>query len=348
MEINAKPALRFGVALKIEAVAVGERGHPGHGQVRILPEDLVVVVSIAVVLKEVAAAGSAGFEREAEVAGPDRQINDVRRHARRPTPAVIHPGTVVIRIVGEDGVERAQRGRAAPEVPIEAGWRRLRHALADAIGHLVHDVEGANGGDGAEIPGADQLDHAPVVLGGMDLGANLADGVALPDCIADSKAFRQVQRHRLLQIDVLARLAGGDGDQRVPVWRSGNDNRVEVFLLQHLAEIAVAFASVFELLHHRVAAGFPGIAGAGDDHIGLTRAGAEIGAPHAAATDEAEVNAAVRAGLGQGGRLSGGGKVRRGETNGGDGGSFFEKSAAGKRAVLVHGGHSTRNGVVQQ
>ena len=213
--------------------------------------------------------------------------------------------------------------------------------MADAVGHLVHDVEGAHGGDGAEVAGADQLDHAPVILGGVDLRADLADGVVLLDGVADGEALRQVQRHRLLQVDVLAGFAGGDGDERVPVRRRGDDDGIQIGLLQHLAEVAVAFAGILELLHHGIAAGLPGIAGGGDDDIGLFGAGAEVGAAHAAAADEADVDAAVGAGLGPGGRLRTGGKVRRGEADGGDGGSLLQEGPAGERVVLIHGANSS-------
>ena len=123
--------------------------------------------------------------------------------------------------------------------------------------------------------------------------------------------------------------------------RGGNDNDVEVRLLQHLAEVAVALASILELLHDRVAAGRPDIAGGGDNDIRLAGASAEVGAAHAATADEANVDAAVRAGLGPGGRLRGGSEVGGGKPNGGDGGSLLEEGAAGERAMLVHGENSS-------
>ena len=91
----------------------------------------------------------------------------------------------------------------------------------------------------------------------MDLGADLADALVLLHGVADGEAFGQVQRHRLLQVDVFAGLAGGNRDERVPVGRGGDDDGVEVRLLQHLAEVAVAFAGVLELLDDGVAAGIP-------------------------------------------------------------------------------------------
>ena len=44
---------------------------------------------------------------------------------------------------------------------------------------------------------------------------------------------------RLLAIDVLAGLAGQDGDDRVPVVGRGDDDRVDVLAIEDLAEVAV-------------------------------------------------------------------------------------------------------------
>ena len=172
----------------------------------------------------------------------------------------------------------------------------------------------------------------------MNLGADLADGVVLLDGVANGEAFRQVQRHWLLQVNVLAGFTGGDGDQRVPVGRGGDDDGVQVWLLQHLTEVSEALAGVFELLHHGVAAGLPGIARGGDNDVRLAGAGAEVGSAHAATANQADVDAAVRAGLGPGSGLRSGSEVRGGEADGGDGGGLFEEGAAGERVVLIHAG----------
>ena len=112
--------------------------------------------------------------------------------------------------------------------------------------------------------------------------------------------------------------------------RRFDDDSVKVWLLEHLAEVSIAFAGVLELLHDGIAAGLPGIASGGNYNVGLAGAGAEIGAAHAAAADQADVDAAVRAGLGPGGRLCGGDEVRGGEPDGGDGGGLFQEGAAGE------------------
>ena len=65
------------------------------------------------------------------------------------------------------------------------------------------------------------LDHAVV------LARRLAHLVALVDGL----------RQRLLDIDVLARLAGQDGGAGVPVVGSGDDHAVDVLVLEHPAKV---------------------------------------------------------------------------------------------------------------
>ena len=166
--------------------------------------------------------------------------------------------------------------------------------------------------------------------------------VVLLDGVADGEAFRQVQRHRLLEVNVFAGLAGGNRDEGMPVGRGGDDDGVEVRLLQQFAEVGVAFAGVLELLHHGVPAGLPDIAGAGDDDIRMFGACAQVGPAHAAAADEAKVDAAVRAGCGPGTRPRGSGEVGCGEPDGGDGGSLLQEGTAADSAVLIHGGQSSQ------
>ncbi len=79
--------------------------------------------------------------------------------------------------------------------------------------------------------------HDPLVLsGGLD---HLA---ALPEIVAQ----------RLLDVDVLAGLAGPDRHQRVPVIGRGGGHGVDVLVLQQLADVDVAvdsLATVFGLFH---------------------------------------------------------------------------------------------------
>ena len=61
----------------------------------------------------------------------------------------------------------------------------------------------------------------------------------LVDRLNNLFAFVNRSAHWLLAPDVFAGLGGGNGDQRVPVRRSGNMDDIDVLTLQHLPEILV-------------------------------------------------------------------------------------------------------------
>ena len=189
------------------------------------------------------------------------------------------------------GLNAALGGGAAPQVPVQAIGRAGVGGVADPVGRLVHDIERSHGADAAEVAGADELDHAPVVVAGMDLGANLADDAVPGHGVTNGQAFAQVQRHRFLQVDVFAGGTRRDRLERVPVRRAGDDHGVEIRLLQHLPIIRIGPTGLPELGHDRIPAAFPGIAGARDHHVRVFRAVVEIGPAHSAAADQAQTNA---------------------------------------------------------
>src|SRR5207248_7879713 len=73
---------------------------------------------------------------------------------------------------------------------------------------------------GAALLGA-VLDDPAVAAGGLDGDPALVDVVAA----------------RLLDVDVLAGLAGPDGHQGVPVVRRGDRDRIDVLVLEHPADV---------------------------------------------------------------------------------------------------------------
>ena len=73
------------------------------------------------------------------------------------------------------------------------------------------------------------------------LRAGLHDAVVLPRRFHHLAAFPHIVRDRLFHIHILARLAAPDRNQRMPViWRGGRD-RVNVFVVQELAQVAILF-----------------------------------------------------------------------------------------------------------
>ena len=68
-------------------------------------------------------------------------------------------------------------------------------------------------------------------------GLQNATGILLG--LDDMRAFVDGQCKRLLTVDVLTGLHGGNRDQRVPVIDRGADHGVDILLLQELAEIGI-------------------------------------------------------------------------------------------------------------
>ena len=86
--------------------------------------------------------------------------------------------------------------------------------------------------------GLDQLDDAPVVVGGVDLRAHLGGDLGLGGGLANDAGFPDVVRQRLLAVDVLAQLQGRQGGEGVGVLARAHDDRVE------LAGVVVELAKV--------------------------------------------------------------------------------------------------------
>ena len=95
----------------------------------------------------------------------------------------------------------------------------------------------------ADRPGLDQLDDPAVVVAGVDLRAHLGGDLGLRGRLADDPGLPDVVRQRLLAIDVLAQLQGGQGGEGVGVLGRAHDDRVELAgVVVELAEVATSSA----------------------------------------------------------------------------------------------------------
>ena len=102
---------------------------------------------------------------------------------------------------------------------------------ADALAGLV--AEGARDEQLAELARLDRGDGLGPAAIGAALGAVLDDPVVLPRGLDGDPALVDVVAARLLDVDVLARLAGPDRHQGVPVVRRGDRDRVDRLVLEH-------------------------------------------------------------------------------------------------------------------
>ncbi len=100
-----------------------------------------------------------------------------------------------------------------------------------------------------------------VVLTGALLHAHLANAVVFPRRFHDGRPFFNLQRERLFDVDVFARPQRIDRDTRMPMVRSGDENRVHLLHLQQLPvlrkilRLGGCLASFVDLLAVNVAYG---------------------------------------------------------------------------------------------
>ena len=131
-------------------------------------------------------------------------------------------------------MEPARLGLAAPGVPVERLRRgNFRQGAVPGAGIVVTDdlfylAETAL----AQKAAGDVVLHETPLL-----GPNLADPLVLPCRLDHLAAFGDGEAHRFLAVNVLARLAGVDERQRMPMVRRGDDHRVDLFQVEHLAVV---------------------------------------------------------------------------------------------------------------
>ena len=144
------------------------------------------------------------------------------------------PGVVEVVLV-----ERPRRSGAEPAVVVDTRRHGPVGPLADARAGLA--VEHANEVDLAELAGPDVVDGPLDIQGAAALRADLDNPVELP-CGADHlPRFPDAVAGRLLDIDVLAGLAGPDGSQGMPVVGRGDHEGVDGFVIEHVTDVLDGF-----------------------------------------------------------------------------------------------------------
>jgi hypothetical protein len=91
--------------------------------------------------------------------------------------------------------------------------------VAYAVWPLVHHFESSHLADGPQLPRSSPLDDLAVIRPRMNLRSDLAHSFVAIHSIAHGERLVHMQCHRLLEVDILARLNGVDRHQRMPVRR---------------------------------------------------------------------------------------------------------------------------------
>ena len=104
---------------------------------------------------------------------------------------------------------------------------RASRLVAKPLGHV----------DLPELARAEEGDGVLDALVAAALGAGLDDPVVLPRGLDDPPAFADVVADRLLDVDVLAGLAGPDRRQGVPVVGRGDRDGVDRLVVEQAADV---------------------------------------------------------------------------------------------------------------
>ena len=177
---------------------------------------------------------------------------------------------------------------------------------------------------------ADEFAGEPEPAAAALLGAGLENDFVLANGADDMMPLVDGQGQRLFTIDILARVGGGDIDQRMPVIGRAIDDDVDVASLHDLSHIVIfvrSFAVGGELLGGGGGVGVINVAHG--ENLGAFLAGViGVAPPLAAATDEGDGNAVIGSDVGCRG---GPGKVALDEPGGQAGGG------GGQRATFEEG-----------
>ena len=138
-------------------------------------------------------------------------------------------------VMDQVGVIRLLRGRAEPDVEIELLGRIRDRFDADAAARLV--AQGPRDQQLAELARLDRRGGQGPVAAGAALRAVLDDPVVPPRGLDGDPAFVDVVAARFFDVDVLARLAGPDRDQGVPVVGRGDRDGVDRLVVEHAADV---------------------------------------------------------------------------------------------------------------
>ena len=171
---------------------------------------------------------------------PERQVDHVAPHvAQGPVaeiPPVLPRHGSLREVAGVIGPHRRRPDPQVPVQPLRHRGRLLRPARR-TFDPLVHPNVGFP--HRPDRPRSDQLDHAAVVVGGVDLRAHLGRHLHLLGRFPHHAGLVDRVGQRLLAIDVLAPLHGRDAGQGVGVLGGADGHRVDVLLVEHLAPVGV-------------------------------------------------------------------------------------------------------------
>ena len=202
------------------------------------------------------------------------------------------PVPIVMQVLAH---QRGHRRRAAPEVVIDRLGHRLGAVdLADALPQPVD--EAAHEPHLAEVALVDVVDRLAESRIRAALRSRLHDALVLAGRLDHLPALPDVVADRLLDVDILARLAGPHGDERVPVVGRRRGHHIDVLIFEQLAAVHVRvhlLAPLGEFLPLPFEEALIRIADGDDPHAGNLAKPVDVIGPLAANAHHREANVVI-------------------------------------------------------
>ena len=130
-------------------------------------------------------------------------------------------------VADQQAVELASRRRTEPEIETDVVGRRFLGSRADAVPTHVPTPDGLHSRDRLEPPRTHPINDTAVVGLLMDLRTDLAHHAVFANRLAHGNRLGRIERHGLLQIDVLAGRRRPDRLKAVPVRRRSDDDSID-------------------------------------------------------------------------------------------------------------------------
>ena len=187
---------------------------------------------LLVVVEHEVAADGADFGGILHAQSPAGHVHLVNALVADVAVAVVpEPMPVVVKAVRRECVLRR---RSQPQIVVHAGGHRLHRLAADGVAPFV--AQAAGHVDIADQAFAQLLDYLAPDAGAL-LGAVLHDAVVLLRGGYDLPGLEHIVRARLLDVDILAGLAGPDRLQGVMVVGRGDGDGIDGLVFEQLAQI---------------------------------------------------------------------------------------------------------------
>jgi len=165
-------------------------------------------------------------------------------------------------------VERHIGRRPKPHIPVFIVQRLGSHGTGETW-HDVSESGDAGIANVSNVAPTNQLNSLLVVLARALLRSNLDHAVMILGDFDHPTPFPHDVGERLFHIHILARRACQDRQQCVPMIGSRNDNGIDAFPLQHLAEIFEAFGATPAGCYALAQPGFIDFTNGGNLNVGL-------------------------------------------------------------------------------